>query len=151
APAGGLQRAGLLLGLCWAAALVAAGARRLVRASPPLRRMLWPVLVPSGCYLLLACADLAHSLPRGTLGNDPLDYRLWLGEAVSLVLMALGVSLAWVRNRRTRSTVARLVIDVAQSPPPGGLRDVLARMLGDPGLELAYPVGEPPRYVRTDG
>src|SRR5215471_2003374 len=149
--AAGLQQAGLLLGLVWAAALVAAGIRRLVRASTPLRRMLWPVLVPAGCYVLLAGADLAHSLPRGTLGNDPLDYRLWLGQAAFLVLMALGVSWAWVRDRRTRSAVVRLVIDAAQSPPPGGLRDVLARMLGDPGLELAYPVGEPPRYVRTDG
>jgi signal transduction histidine kinase len=149
--AGGLQQAGLLLGLAWAAALVVAGIRRLVRASTPLRRMLWPVLVPAGCYLLLAGADFAHSLPRGTLGNDPLDYRLWLGEAACLVLMALGVSWAWVRDRRTRSAVVRLVIDAVQSPPPGGLRDVLARMLGDPSLELAYPVGEPARYVRTDG
>jgi signal transduction histidine kinase len=148
---GGLQQAGLLLGLGWAAALVAAGIHRLVRASPPLRRMLWPVLVPAGCYVLLVGADLAHSVPRGTLGNDPLDYRLWLGEAACLVLMALGVSWAWVCDRRTRSAVARLMIDAAQSPPPGGLRDVLARMLGDPSLELAYPVGEPPRYVRTDG
>ena len=149
--ASGLQQAGLLLGLAWAAALVTAGMRRLVRASPPLRRMLWPVLVPAGCYVLLAGADLVHSLPRGTLGNDPLDYQLWLGEAACLVLMALGVSWAWVRDRRTRAAVVRLVIDAAQSPPPGGLRDVLAQMLGDPGLELAYPVGEPPRQVRADG
>jgi signal transduction histidine kinase len=149
--AGGLQQAGLLLGLAWAAALVAAGTRRLVRASPPLRRMLWPVLVPAGCYVLLVGADLAHSLPRGALGNDPFDYRLWLGEAACLVLMAIGVSWAWVRDRRTRSAVVRLVIDAAQSPPPGGLRDVLARMLGDPSLVLAYRVGEPPRQVRADG
>jgi signal transduction histidine kinase len=149
--ASGLQQAGLLLGLAWSAALVAAGIRRLVRASTPLRRMLWPVLAPAGCYLLLVGADFAHSLPRGTLGNDPLDYRLWLGEAACLVLMALGVCWAWVRDRQARSAVVRLVIDAAQSPPPGGLRDVLARMLGDPSLELAYPVGDPPRYVRTDG
>jgi signal transduction histidine kinase len=42
-------------------------------------------------------------------------------------------------------------MDAAQSPPPGGLRDMLAGMLGDTGLELAYPVGEPPRHVRADG
>jgi signal transduction histidine kinase len=147
----GLQQVGLLLGLGWVVALVAVGVRRLRRASPPLRRMLWPVLAPAGCYLLLAGTDFAHSLPRGTLGNDPLDHRLWLGQAALLVLMALGVSWAWVRDRRTRSAVVRLVIDAAQSPPAGGLRDVLARVLGDPGLELAYPVGEPPRNVRADG
>ena len=131
--------------------LVAAGAVRLARASPPLRRVAWPVLVPAGGYLMLAGADLAHSLPRGTLGNDALDYRLWLGQAALLMLMAAGVAWAWVRDRRTRSAVVGLVMDAAQSPPPGGLRDVLAEILGDTSLELAYPVGEPPRDVRADG
>ncbi len=147
----GLLQAGLVLGLAWAATLVAAGGGRLARASPPLRRVTWPVLAPASCYLLLAGADFAHSLPRGTLGNDPLDYRLWLGQAALLILMALGVAWGWVRDRRTRSAVVRLVMDAAQSPPPGGLRDVVAQLLGDAGLELAYPVGEPPRHVRADG
>jgi signal transduction histidine kinase len=147
----GLQRAGLVLGLGWTAGLIAAGAVRLARASPPLRRVIWPVLVPAGCYLLLVGADFAYSLPRGTLGNDPVDYRLWLGQAALLVLMAAGVAWAWVRDGRTRSAVVRLVMDAAQAAPPGGLRDVLADMLGDNGLELAYPVGEPMRHVRADG
>jgi len=149
--AGGLLRAGLVLGLAWAVVLVMVGARRLGKASPPLRRMLWPVLAPASCYLVLVGADFAHSLPRGTLGNDPLDYRLWLSEAALLVLMALGVAWAWVRDRRARSAIVRLVMAIAKSPPPGGLRDVLAEMLGDPGLKLAYPVGEPARHVTADG
>ena len=148
---GGLSRAGLILGLGWIAALAAIGARRLRKASPPLRRMLWPVLVPAGCYLLLVGTDFAHSLPRGTLSNDSLEHRLWLAEAALLVLMALGVSWVWIRDHRTRATVVRLVMEAVQSPPPGGLRDVLAGILGDTGLELAYPVGEPPRHVRADG
>src|SRR5262249_61648560 len=41
-----LQRAGLVLGLGWTAGLIAVGARRLVKASAPLRRTLWPVLAP---------------------------------------------------------------------------------------------------------
>ncbi len=147
----GLLRAGLVLGLAWTVSLVAAGAARLARASPPLRLVLWPVLVPAGGYLVLVGADFAYSLPRGTLGNDAVDYRLWLGQAVLLVLMALGVAWAWVRDRRTRLAVVRLVVDATQSPRPGGLRDVLAEMLGDSSLELAYPVGEPPRHVRADG
>jgi signal transduction histidine kinase len=147
----GLLWAGLLLGLGWTVALAAAGVRRLVRASPPLRQMLWPVVVPAACYLLLVGTDFAHSLPRGTLSNDPLEYRLWLGEAALLVLMALGVSWAWIRDRRIRSAVVRLVMDAAQSPPPGGLRDVLARMLRDTSLQLTYSVGEPPRHVHADG
>ena len=146
-----LQRAGLVLGLGWTAALIAVGARRLVKASVPLRRMLWPVLAPAGCYLALVGADFAHSLPRGSLSNDPVEYRLWLGEAALLVLMALGVSWAWVREWRTRSAVVRLVMAAEQSPPSGGLRDILSETLGDGGLELAYTVGEPPRHVGADG
>jgi signal transduction histidine kinase len=42
-------------------------------------------------------------------------------------------------------------MDAAKAPPPGGLREVLAGMLGDPGLDLAYPAGEPPRHVHADG
>jgi hypothetical protein len=38
-----LQRIGLVLGVGWTAGLIAVGARRLVTASAPLRRMLWPV------------------------------------------------------------------------------------------------------------
>jgi signal transduction histidine kinase len=147
----GLQRAGLVVGLIWAAGLVAAGARRIIKASPPLRWLLWPVLAPAGCYLVLAGVDFAHSLPRGTLSNDPVEYRLWLGEAALLVLMALGVAWAWVRGRRARSAVVRLVMDAAASPPPGGLRKVLAALLGDVNLQVAYPVGEPPRHVGADG
>jgi signal transduction histidine kinase len=147
----GFLWAGLLLGLGWVLALVAVGVRRLGNASPPRRRLLFPVLVPAAGFILLVGADFAHSLPRGTVSNDPFEYRLWLGEAAFLVLMALGVSWAWIRDRRTRSAVVRLVIDAAQSPPRGGLRDVLAGMLGDTGLELAYRVGEPPRHVRADG
>jgi len=65
--------------------------------------------------------------------------------------MAAGVAWAWVRGRRTRSAVVRLVMDAAASPPPGGLRKVLSALLGDAGLQVAYPVGDPPRHVGADG
>jgi signal transduction histidine kinase len=147
----GLQRAGLVVGLAWVAGLIAVGARRLVKASSPLRRVVWPVLAAAGCYLVLVGADFAHSLPRGTLGNDPFEYRLWLGEAVFLVLMALGVSRMWVRDRRTRSAVVRLVMATSGTPPLGGLRDALSEILHDQNLQLAYPVGDPPRHVDVGG
>ena len=146
-----LQRAGLVLGLAWAAGLLAVGGRRLGTASPPRRRVLWPVLAPAGCYLVLVGVDFAHSLPRGTLSNDPFEHRLWLGEAAILMLMAAGVAWAWVRERLTRSAMVRLVMATAQSPPPGGLRSALSQILSDPSLTLAYLVGDPPRRVDADG
>src|SRR5215470_10428601 len=47
-----------------------------------------------------------------------------------------------MRARRTRSALARLVIELAESPPPGGLRDVLAGVLHDRSLVLAYPLAD---------
>ena len=44
-----------------------------------------------------------------------------------------------LRVRRTRAKLARLVIDLATSPRPGGLRGLLAITLGDPELEIVYP------------
>jgi signal transduction histidine kinase len=100
-------------------------------------------VVVAGCvYLGLVAADFAHSLHRGYLGNDGLDRRLWLGEAAALCALSLAVIWAWVRARRTRSALARLVIELAESPPPGGLRDVLADVLHDPSLRLAYPLAD---------
>jgi signal transduction histidine kinase len=40
--------------------------------------------------------------------------------------------------RLARSAVADLMVELRGSPPPGDLRDALARALGDPSLELAY-------------
>jgi len=50
------------------------------------------------------------------------------------------VSWEWVRGRRTRSALGRLVVELAASPPPGGLGAVFARTLGDPSLTLLYPL-----------
>src|SRR5262249_6174154 len=85
-------------------------------------------------------ADFAHSLQRGFLGNDELDRGLWLSEAAALLVLSMTVVWAWMRARRTRAALARLVIELAESPPPGGLRDVLAGALRDPSLQLAYPL-----------
>ena len=46
--------------------------------------------------------------------------------------------------------MAALVVDLGESPPPGGLRGTLAEALGDPGLVVAYPVGDG-RLVDADG
>jgi signal transduction histidine kinase len=46
--------------------------------------------------------------------------------------------------------MARLVVELAQSPPPGGLRDALAGIVGDPDLLLAYPIA-PGRLVDARG
>jgi signal transduction histidine kinase len=134
----------------WALLLALAAISSLVLATPAARRVVAPVSAAAGAYLGLVAATFAVSLDRGFLTNDELTRRLWIGEAVALVALALGVVWAWLRRLRMRAGVARLVVDLAQSPPPGGLRDALALMLGDPGLVLAYPTGDE-RYVDAEG
>ena len=137
---GRISRAGVYLGLSWSMLVILLAAGVLVRSTPARRRLAVPVVAAGCAYLGLVAADFAHSLDRGFLGNDGLDRRLWLGEAAALSMLSLAVVWAWVRAWRTRSAMAKLVIELAESPPPGGLRDVLAGVLRDPSLVLAYPL-----------
>jgi signal transduction histidine kinase len=135
-----LTRAGIGMGLAWTVLLVALMGWRLVRSTAATRRLIAPVIVPAIAYLTLVAWSFQHALARGFLGNDNLERRLWLGQAGALVALALGVSWEWVRGRRTRSALARLVVELAASPPAGGLGAALARTLGDPTLTLLYPL-----------
>jgi signal transduction histidine kinase len=139
---GSLNRAGVYLGLTWSVLLILLAVGGLVRSTQARRRLAAPVVVAGCVYLGVVAADFAHSLGRGFLGIDGLDRRLWLGEAAALCALSLAVIWAWVRARSTRSALARLVIELAESPPPGGLRDVLAGVLHDPSLQLAYPLAD---------
>jgi signal transduction histidine kinase len=133
-----LNHVGVDAGLGWSLALIALLGLRLVRAKAATRRVVWPVVAAAATFQGLVAWDFAHSVTRGSLGVDSTDRKLWLGEAVALIALALGVAWHWVRIRRTRAAVARLVVELFESPPPGGLRAVLAEALGDPSLELAY-------------
>ena len=135
-----LNHVGVWGGLAWALLLVALVAWRLLRSTAARRQVTAPVLVPAVIYLLLVAWNYQHALDRGFLSNDAVDRRLWLGQAAALVALALGVSWEWVRGRRIRSSLARLVVELAAAPPPGGLGAVLADTFDDPSLELLYPL-----------
>jgi signal transduction histidine kinase len=49
-----------------------------------------------------------------------------------------------------RTQLARLVVELAETPSPGRLERALARSLGDPQLKLSYPLADG-RYVNADG
>jgi signal transduction histidine kinase len=146
-----LNRWGIRAGLVWTIAIAALCVWRLARPGAPLRRVAAPVLVGGTAYLLLAWSDFAHSLPRGLPGTDQFEYRLWLAQAAALCVIGLGVAWSWLLGRRARSAMAALVVELGESPLPGGLREMLARSLGDPDLEVAYPLGDPERLVDAAG
>jgi signal transduction histidine kinase len=142
-----LTRAGLYLGFAWAAALALLMLARLARGGTARR----PLLVAGGGYMTLVATTFAASFDRGFLWNGTLERRLWWGECALLVVIAGVVAWSWLRARRARSTVARLVVDLAHSPPSGGLRDLLAGIVGDPRLTVAYPVGGSGRLLDAEG
>lgn len=135
-------RAGLAVGLACALALVVLVVRQLLRGSPALRRVTAPVSAAGAAYLVLVAVGYAHQLLRPVQGADLWDRRLFVAQGTALVAVAAGVGWGWLQAWRTRSSIAGLVIDLASAPPTGGLRDALARMLGDESLQLAYPLSE---------
>jgi signal transduction histidine kinase len=130
------------LGLVWSLVLIALVLLRALRSTSALRRLTWPVLGAAMAYLGLVVALFAHSLDRGFIGNDPTDVDLRIAQAAALLALALGVAWGWLRARLTRGEVAGLVVELAGSPAPGGLRDALSETLGDPLLQLAYPLDD---------
>ena len=56
-----------------------------------------------------------------------------------------------LRVRMARGAVAQLVLELGEAPGPGGVRDALARALGDPELRLAYWVPERDGWVDPNG
>jgi signal transduction histidine kinase len=146
----GLTRAGISLALASVVLVIGLAGWRVLRATAARRRRLAPVLAAGCAYLGLVAADLGASVARGYLSNDPVDRRLWLGQGGALVLLAGAAIWPWVRARRTRAGLARLVVELAAVPALGRLEPALARSLGDPGLRLAYPLPDG-RHGDPDG
>ena len=137
-----LSRAGVQLGLACMIALAVLAAWRLTRSTSAARRVKASVLVPGVAFLAAVAATDLHDLHGRAFFNDVFARRLWIAQAVTLTLVALGAAWEWPRARRARSVIAEMVVELAQSPPAGGLRDALAITLGDPDLQIAYPIGE---------
>jgi signal transduction histidine kinase len=142
----------LAIGAALGAAAALVGIVRLARASGVTRRWAGPALAAT---VLAGIAIAAYAValrvePREAPGR--LLYQ-WLFVGRSLALLALAGGLAWLafRPRLVRGRVTRLAVDLERSAADGGLRDILARALGDPGLRLAYPIGSGERLVGADG
>jgi len=132
---GGLNRAGIWLGLAWAPLLIGLLAHQLASCTPALRKVKTPLTAAVIVYLALVTWDYRLGLDAGFLTAS-----LHTAEAVTLIGVAAAVWWTWIMARRTRGEMTRLVVELAGSPEPGKLRDMMAAMLGDPALGLAYPL-----------
>jgi signal transduction histidine kinase len=105
--------------------------------------------------LLVAGTEVAYAL--ALLGNpaetpvDPVFSSIFLARSSAVACLAVGVAWSAVRAWRTRTAVSRFAAELGEAPAPGSLRAVLARTVGDPGLQVAYWLPESERYVDGSG
>ena len=126
-------------------ALSVVGIRRWLRAAPPLRRLLLPML--AGALAALALVIQTY-------------YFVISGEftrvsqtvtSFALVGVPLAFLVGLLRAQLARAGMADLVVALQQAPGSRALRDVLARALGDDSVELVFWLPGFERYVDADG
>ena len=125
-------------------ALVAVFSVRWARASPPMRRILTPVLAGGVAVLVFAVVvtvDKVHTVPE----------PLWWTLLLAYVALPLALLASMLRRRLARSAVADLLIELRADPGPVNLCDALARALRDPSVSVAYWVPSTNSYVDTHG
>ena len=132
-------------------ALVAAASMisRLAASGTVLRRARAGAAAAATAYLLLTAAGWLRLVANDSLNIDAGYRRLYAMQGTALVALAAAVAWGWTRRRRTRRRVARLVLDLANTPPLGGLRDLLAASLGDQTLARRILAGRW-RFGRRD-
>jgi signal transduction histidine kinase len=121
-------------------------------ASPAGRRALLPVVVAFPIEVALGAADAFV----GAIGYQPgiEFFNGPSGTALRLVvplILPIGLLLTFLRPRLNRGRMAALVVELGRGVPLGGLRDVLARALGDPSLQLAFAAPSGSGYVDAAG
>jgi len=121
-------------------AVVVAGTvvRHWVRASKPGRRALAPVLwatAPTGAWVIL------DQLNNRVLTGARLDHAIHTLGYLVLTALPFGFLVGLLRVRLGRVAVGNLVVELGgHAGPPAGLRQALARALGDPSLQIFYRV-----------
>ncbi len=128
------------------AAVILAVWRHWQAAAPAARRVLLPVVVAAPAYYaVLSVGYVADALEL------PLASALHLPSLAVDAIVPLGVLVGVLRMRLDRGRVADLVVELGRGVPAGGLRDVLARALGDPTLQLAFATADAPGYIDGAG
>jgi signal transduction histidine kinase len=108
--------------------------RHWVRASRPARRALAPAM-----WAALPIVVVVLAFQLSTAGLLPASVQTVIGpvEEAIFVVLPIGLLIGLLRTRLGRAAVTDLVVDLSRAPVQGTLRDMLARALGDPSLELA--------------
>lgn len=127
---------------------------RVIRSSPPRRRVLLPLYVPAITWSLSYFVFGVTQLIASVLIYEPptLAYHLsLLGFAISMLFLPLLFLVGLARLRGRRARVSDLVLELGDLPTPERLQDALRKTLGDPSLQVGIWVPEAKRYLGADG
>jgi signal transduction histidine kinase len=133
----------------YVAVLVGLG-RHWRKASPALRRALWPIIVAAPLQLAIILAWHLVDADASGLAN----LRSTLEQPVvglAGLVFPVGFLLSLLRTRLARGSIAELAVELGRGVPLGTLRETLARALRDPTLLLAYPAASGAGFVDPDG
>jgi signal transduction histidine kinase len=116
------------------------------------RRVLLPVVVAVPLLLLIGAADVVSSELDIDVVNAFFDTPSGtVMRYVAPMLLPAGLLLGILRTRWDRGRVAALGVELGRGVPVGGLRDILARTLGDPTLQLAFVAPSGTGFVDASG
>jgi len=129
---------------CLAAVGVLVARRR--RAGRPLRRSVRLLIDAFGLGLvMIAALFLSHVF------GGPATQQLRWATFAALGLAPVAFLVALLHARLARSSVADLIVELRDDPPPADLRDALARALRDPSLTVAYWLPDFAAYANEHG
>jgi signal transduction histidine kinase len=126
--------------------------RRLLTETNVARRIAAPMVL-AGMALAVGVVVESGAISLATTPTD--RFAAWdLGTVLTnltgvLVAMAFVIGLA--RSRLARSSVADLVLELGDPVVRPAIRDLIARALRDPSLELLYPVPDSDGFVDSEG
>ena len=121
-------------------------ARRIRRASPGVRRTLWPLALAGGFGAAQFIARSVSELFQLSSWQEPL---VWVDRS-SGIAVPIALAIGVLSTRRARGPVGRLVVELG-SVAPGGVRAALAKAVGDPTLELALWLPDRNTWVDEEG
>ncbi len=128
-----------------ASVLILLIARRWLHATPRARRVLTPLLLAAAVAALRAVFDSIISFssrPPAVVFDN-----LFWWQIAAVIALPIVMLVGLLRARLAHATVADLVLSLGRTPPEG-IRDELARALGDPSLEVLF--WRPERDAYTD-
>jgi signal transduction histidine kinase len=121
--------------------------RRLWRATPRGRRLLAPLVVAA---VFMATRGVFGAVAQIVGTTDRASELIYSWQIAGQIALPLALLAGLLTARLAKATIADIVLELRQTPTTG-VRDVLARALGDPTLDVAFWLPERRAYVDIDG